>query len=367
MPTQRNQKILFYSNSCGLHDLKFIRVLSKLSRDVLVVSRSGKSIPDELAGKVHFVSLSTPDSKLVSTREAIRKLKEIHEHHQPMVTIAGPLWPCAYETAMANASKLIATSWAFDILIDARRSPKIRQAIAHVLTAAQMILFDSPWVCAEARRINQFPKSKARIFPWGVDTKLFRPMPEDRASAQHIFEILHTRTLDEIYRPDVLLHAFHLAVQKKPHFQLKIVGAGPLLSKIQKLSKSLGLEKNIEWIPPVQNHQLPEFLQKASLYTTAACSDGVSISLLEAMATGLPVVVPDLPSNIHLLSPRHRSQTFRLDDPQAMAQKWIAISELNNKGRATLGTANRSKVKKSASLENFRLSYSKAISLFLHD
>jgi glycosyltransferase involved in cell wall biosynthesis len=164
-----------------------------------------------------------------------------------------------------------------------------------------------------------------------------------------------------------LLHAFHLAVQKKPHFRLKIIGAGPLLPKMQKLSKSLGLEKNVEWIPPVQNLQLPEVLKKASLYTTASCSDGVSISLLEAMAAGLPVVVPDLPSNIHLLRLRHRSQTFRLDDPQSMAQKWIHISKLSCKARAKLGAANRAKVEKSASLENFQQNYSKAISQFLYD
>lgn len=367
MATKTNQKILYYSNSCGLHDLKFIRVLSKLSRDVLVVSRSGNSIPEELAGKVHFLSLSTPDSKVLSSREAIRKLKAIIKNHLPKLSVAGPLWPCAYEAAMADAPKLIATSWAYDILIDARRSPKIRQAIARALSAAQMALFDSPWVCEEARKIHSFPKSKAKIFPWGVDTKRFRPKPKDRTTASQTFEILHTRTLDKIYRPEVLLRAFHLAVQKKPHFRLKIIGAGPLLSKIQKLSKSLGLEKNVEWIPPVRNHQLPEILKKVSLYTTAACSDGGSISLLEAMATGLPVVVPDLPSNIQLLSPQHRSQTFQLDDPQAMAQKWIAISERNNKARAKLGAANRAKVEESASLDNFQKNYSKAISQFFYD
>ena len=367
MPTKRNQKILYYSNSCGLHDLKFIRVLSKLSRDVLVVSRSEKSIPDELAGKGHFLSLSTPDSKPINSREAIRKLKEIFENYQPKVCVAGPLWPCAYEAAAAKAPKLIATSWAFDILIDARRSPKIRQAIARALSAAQMALFDSPWVCEEAQEIHSFPKSKAKIFPWGVDTKRFRPKPKDRTTASQTFEILHTRTLDKIYRPEVLLRAFHLAVQKKPHFRLKIIGAGPLLSKIQKLSKSLGLEKNVEWIPPVRNQQLPEILKMASLYTTAACSDGVSISLLEAMASGLPAVVPDLPSNIHLLSPQHRSQTFRLDDPQSMAQKWIAISELPQKSLARIREANRAKVEKTASLEKFQENYSKTISQFLYD
>jgi glycosyltransferase involved in cell wall biosynthesis len=333
----------------------------------LVVSRSANSGPLELPGKIQFHSLSTPDSKPPNSREAVRKLHEIITEYEPEVTVAGPLWPCVYEAAMADAPNLIATSWAFDVLIDARRSSIIRQAIAHALSQAQLILFDSPWVCEEARKIDPFPKSMAKIFPWGVDTKRFIPKPKAKTTTPPTFEILHTRTLDLIYRPEVLLQALHLAVQKKPHFRLKIIACGPLLPKMQKLSKNLGLEKNVDWIPPVPNHQLPAVFKKVSLYSTAACSDGVSISLLEAMASGLPVVVPDLPSNSHLLSPRHRSQTFRLDDPQSLAQKWITMSDLPPKARAEIGSANWAKVEKSASLQNFQENYSRAISQFLYD
>ena len=367
LATKSHQKILYYSISCGLHDLKFIRVLSRLSRNVLVVSRSANSGPGELPGKIQFRSLSASDSKPLVSREAIRHLSEIITEYQPEVTVAGPLWPCAYEAARADAPNLIATSWAFDVLIDARRSTKIRQAIGHALSEAQMTLFDSPWVCDEARKIDPFPKTKARIFPWGVDSKRFIPKSKGKSTTPHTFEILHTRTLDQIYRPEVLLQAFHLAVQKNPHFRLKIIACGPLLPKMQKLSKNLGLEKNVDWIPPAPNHQLPAVFKKVSLYSTAACSDGVSISLLEAMASGLPVVVPDLPSNTHLLRPRHRSQTFRLDDPQSLAQKWITMSELPCKARAEIGAANRAKVEKSASLQNFQENYSQAISQFLYE
>ena len=246
LATKSHQKILYYSNSCGLHDLNFIRVLSRLSRNVLVVSRSANSGPRELPGKIQFRSLSASDSKPLVSREAIRQLNEIIKEYQPAVIVAGPLWPCVYEAAMADAPNLIATSWAFDILFDARRSPKIRQAIAHALFQAQLILFDSPWVCEEAQKIDPFPKSKAKIFPWGVDTKRFIPNPKAKTTNPPSFVIFHTRTLNEIYRPEVLLQAFHLAVQKKPHFRLKIIASGPLLPKMQKLSKKLRLEKNVD-------------------------------------------------------------------------------------------------------------------------
>ncbi len=367
MAAQSTQRILYYSKSCGLHDLKFIDVLSKLSGSVLVVSRSGVSLPDELVGKVKFLSFANSDSKPPVSREAIKKLTEVHRTYIPKITVAGPLWPCAYEAAMAKVPNLIATSWAFDILIDARRSERIRRNIALALSSAQVLLFDSPWVTKEAYKINSFPKAKARVFPWGVDTSRFLPRSIGDTDAQETFEILHTRTLDKIYRPDVLIRALSIAIRKKPNFRLTAIAAGPLLAKMQTISKRLGVEKNIVWIPPVQNRELPVFLKKASVYTTAACSDGVSISLLEAMASGLPAIVPDLPSNIHLLSPRHRCQTFRLNDPQSMAEKWIAISELPRKARANVGAANRSKVEGFASLRSFQDNYSKIIFEHLND
>lgn len=347
--------------------MKFIRVLSTLSNDVLVVSRSGTSLPRELLGKVHFLSLSKAGGKPPGQRQAIRKLNEILKVHQPKVSVAGPLWPCAYEAAAAKAPKLVATSWAFDVLVDAKRSHRISTAIGSALSSAEVVLFDSPWVCEEAQKLKSFSKSRAKIFPWGVDTERFRPDLTNVLSLQRTFEILHTRKLDKIYRPEVLLRALHLAIQKRPNFRLRITASGPLLLKMQKLSKSLGLEENVEWIPPIENKKLPRILNNTSLYTSAACSDGVSISLLEAMACGLPTVVPDLPSNIHLLSPQHCSQTFRLDDPQSMAQKWIAISELPQKSLSKIREANRAKVERTANLKKFQENYSKIISQLLYD
>ncbi len=332
-----------------------------------MVSRSRTSLPSELLGRVQFVSLSKRGCKTPNQIGAIRKLIKIFNCYQPIITVAGPLWPCAYEAAVANAPKLVATSWAFDVLVDAQRSNLISKSIGFALSAARVVLFDSLWVCEEAQKLKSFCRGKAQVFPWGVDTQRFRPGPKNFLASTRTFEILHTRTLDTIYRPEVLLRAFHFAVQKKPNFRLRMIAIGPLLAKMRILSRSLGLQGNVEWMPPIDNKMLPQILNNASVYTTSACSDGVSISLLEAMSSGLPVVVPDLPSNMRILGMQHRSQTFRLDDPESMAQKWIAISELSPKCLAKIKESNRKKIERIGGLDRFQKKYAATISQLLRE
>lgn len=51
-------------------------------------------------------------------------------------------------------------------------------------------------------------------------------------------------------------------------------------------------------LPPVSNNKMIEYLQNSSIFVSPSLFDGTSISLLEAMACGLPVIVTDYPSNL---------------------------------------------------------------------
>lgn len=352
-----NKSILYYSNSCSLHDAKFIKVLCGAFSDVVVVSRSACFVPKHLAGKVRFISLSRCSDEPLKEVSVVKRLEEIFRATQPHVVVAGPLWPCAYEAAKAKAKRLIAVSWAFDILVDTKKSTRVRRAVTTALSEASMVLFDSPWIYSEARKLCPLSKGRVRIFPWGVNTRLFRPDARSKKWQIGIFEILHTRTLAALYRPEKLLRALKLALRKRPDFQLTFMACGPLLQQMQALSRTLGVDKRVRWLKPLENSELPDIFRGASLYTSAAISDGVSISLLEAMACGLPTAVPDLPSNKHLLGPGYRRQTFRLDDINSIATTWLAIAGMPSKHRSAIGKANRRKVSKGADLKQFESNF----------
>ena len=69
-----------------------------------------------------------------------------------------------------------------------------------------------------------------------------------------------------------------------------ILGGGPCLPELQAQAKSLGIDRMVIFTDAIEHNSLPEYYGACQLYITASLSDTNSISMKEAMATGLPVL-----------------------------------------------------------------------------
>ncbi len=76
------------------------------------------------------------------------------------------------------------------------------------------------------------------------------------------------------------------AVSQLPNIELSLVGGGPLYGKLQKIAAS-----NINLLGEVSHHNLPKIYQNHDLFILPSENEGMSNSVLEAMACGLPVIV----------------------------------------------------------------------------
>jgi glycosyltransferase involved in cell wall biosynthesis len=68
--------------------------------------------------------------------------------------------------------------------------------------------------------------------------------------------------------------------------------------QLKALAQELNLADRIRFLGEIPNHELPKYLNASDLYVSSSLSDGTSLSLLEALACGLPVVVTDVPANL---------------------------------------------------------------------
>jgi glycosyltransferase involved in cell wall biosynthesis len=152
-----------------------------------------------------------------------------------------------------------------------------------------------------------------------VRPELFFPRPKGAASNGQI--IITTRSLIPDYKYDDIIHAIHDLIDIIPGVKYQIAGEGKSRLHLEKIVQQLGLHKHVKFLGYVPNVNLPERLHEADVYVSAYLEDGVSMSLLEAMACGLLPVVPDTEPNHIWVQDGVNGLLFRPGDHVSLVQK----------------------------------------------
>jgi len=139
--------------------------------------------------------------------------------------------------------------------------------------------------------------------PNGVDVEKFTPVSQDRKRLlrdrlQLVPDgrfVVFTGRLIPRKGVDVLLRAWRELVQTIPQARLIIVGDGEEAPALQQLASELGIEHRVHFAGYQDN--VVEYLQMADVFVFPSFAEGLSNSLLEAMACGLPIVTTDVEGN----------------------------------------------------------------------
>lgn len=136
------------------------------------------------------------------------------------------------------------------------------------------------------------PADKIHKNPCGVDIDLFRPVQPGENPPRFVA----LGRFVEKKAPHLTLLAFKEVVDKHPEAQLTMIGDGKLREACKQMVDALGLIDRVEFTGVIGHEQVAETLQEARAFVQHSArpesgdSEGTSISVLEAAATGLPVV-----------------------------------------------------------------------------
>ncbi|EKF86042.1 glycosyltransferase family 4 protein [Methanobacterium formicicum] len=139
---------------------------------------------------------------------------------------------------------------------------------------------------------------KIEVIPFGVDTDFFRPL--DVYKDGNIFQILSVGYLIERKGFEYLIKAMPHVLTEHENARLKIVGSGPLESKLKSLIYELDLGDQVEIVKNVSDEKLLMMYNSADLFVLPSIVDsqgnteGLGVVLLEAMACGVPVIGSDV-------------------------------------------------------------------------
>ena len=171
------------------------------------------------------------------------------------------------------------------------------------------------------------PKRKVMLIRNGIDTERFHPkkIRGERTSKQSVmstpFIIGTVGRLDAIKAQAVLIDAYILLRDRFRNspisLSLVIVGEGPLSSALAEKIRVAGIEKCV-WMPGAR-HDIAEILRSLSVFVLPSISEASPITLLEAMATGLPVVASRVGGIPELIGENLRGTLVAPSDFEALA------------------------------------------------
>jgi glycosyltransferase involved in cell wall biosynthesis len=244
---------------------------------------------------------------------------------------------------MSGFRPLVSMSWGSDLLIDADRNKWYRRITQYVLNRSDILIGDCQPVREKAISFG-VPDERIITFPWGVDVERFSPGEDtaglrERAGWQDAFVLLHLRTWEPIYGVDVFIRGFIRAARHVPELRLFLLGNGSLAGPLRQMILNGQVMDRVHFTGQVPQDKLPDYYKAADLYISASHSDGSSVSLLEALASGLPALVSDIPGNREWAVPEV-GWRFPDGDSETLAALIIQAAE-DRKHLAQLSTAAR--------------------------
>ncbi len=136
-----------------------------------------------------------------------------------------------------------------------------------------------------------------------------------------------------------LLRATAVVVQSLSRFRLEIAGDGPERTALEQLAGSLGLRDHVRFLGEI--HDVPSLLARASMFLLSSRTEGVSLTILEAMARGLPVVATSVGGNPEVVAHETTGILVPVGDPDALATQVLWLARHPHIGEA-MGRAGRS-------------------------
>jgi sugar transferase (PEP-CTERM/EpsH1 system associated) len=211
----------------------------------------------------------------------------------------------------------------------------------------------------------QVPAQKIRQIYNGVDTTRFAPRLAPRAGApwpaefagpEHVV-VGTVGRMEPVKNQLLLVRAFARLVarsdQERARLRLVLVGDGPDRSAVERELVESGV-RELAWVPGGRD-DVPEIVRSLDVFALPSLNEGISNTILEAMASGLPVVATAVGGNPELVLPGETGELCAAE-PEALAAALAPLLD-DAARRRRCAAAGRSRVERQFSLGSMLAGY----------
>lgn len=221
--------------------------------------------------------------------------------------------------------------------------------------------------------IIRIPQNKVLQVYNGVDCSRFHPGQPDQSISGCPFTrpthcLLGTvGRMQTVKDQPTLVRAFIRALEMEPQLKeqirLVLVGDGPLRKECQQLLNAAGLDQ-LAWLPGERN-DVPEVMRGLDCFVLPSLAEGISNTILEAMASGLPVIATNVGGNADLVVVEQTGVLVPPADPESMARAIIRMAKQTDT-RQSMALSGRRLVEEKFSMNAMVASYQGTYDKLLH-
>lgn len=221
-----------------------------------------------------------------------------------------------------------------------------------VLQTADRIVAATLAELAQLQWLYQADTRKIAVIPPGVDLSRFYPIPPDEAKefigvrpCEQV--LLYVGRIEPLKGIDVLIEAIAIMRQRNVRVCLSVIGGDPVsepgsedreMARLQALRQKYGLQDLVAFLGRRGQDTLPYYYSAAEAVVVPSHYESFGMVALEAMACGTPVVASQVGGLAFLVQDGVTGFTVPVDDPQALANRLIEITQ-NPSLRKRMGEA----------------------------
>lgn len=133
------------------------------------------------------------------------------------------------------------------------------------------------------------------------------------------FVFINVASHTDVKNQTMLLKAFANAVSRRDFIRLRLVGDGPNRKELERLANELKISEYVEFLGI--RHDIAELLASSDAFVLSSDTEGMSLSLLEAIASGLPVISTDVGGSRDIIKNGESGFIIPVGDQDAMTEK----------------------------------------------
>jgi L-malate glycosyltransferase len=180
--------------------------------------------------------------------------------------------------------------------------------------------------CSEGlktRALRFLPSANIDIIPNGIDLDKFHPVSRRELSGE--LKLLTVGRLSVTKRFNMLIEAIEILSKQSKNIRLTISGGGGLLSELKAIVEQKKLTDIINLTGRIETEKMPDVYMQHDIFVSASMQEGMSNAMLEAMASGLPIITTKCEGVEELIS--DNGVVVGTDSAESLAEAIIKLAD----------------------------------------